>query len=486
MKPINPSVLSSNSSNYTRCAAGPGSEKSVFRCGLSAVRYQAIVFLAVASVAIAPESASAETTAVQKVRSDSNDLHIVVKPGESLSSILQRELESVADWKLVARTNKIASPDNLRPGDVIVIPHSLVQKRNYARLAFTKGTAQLIRAITKAVERVKKGVKVFVGDAIKTGNDGFVSLTFRDSSLVNIQPNSEIVVDKLECFDKSLSCVISLRATEGELNLDVGRSDFSEPTTFTIDTPYASAAVRGTRFDFDIREGNILGVTEGEVEISYAGQSSVVPLGKGTLAGEGRSISTIYDLLLAAEFPEFLDFDRVSEEDILQWGAIEDAESYIVAFATDESMTSVVTSIANRVDEPDATLALSNVQPGDYFFAVRGVDENGLKGFSAKKKLRQVSIDKQVGPELNIEVIDQNMQVKSDSSTALEIRVGNELQFAKGLDRLLQYKTYQLEPGEVLDLDVSNNPTWYLTAREILSERSVSVYGGLYEYKARR
>ena len=496
MKPINPSnpsVLSNNSCKDAYCAraranAGGHKKSNAYRRCLVQAKNHAFALVAVVSIAIAPASVSAEATSGETVRSDSRDLHIVVKPGESLSAILERELESIADWKLVTRTNKISAPDKLRPGDVIVIPHSLVQKRNYARLAFAKGTVQLVRAITKAVEveKVKKGLKLFVGDMIKTGRDGFVSLSFRDSSLVNIQPNSEIVIDKLECFDKAMSCVITLRATEGELNLDVGQSDFSQPTTFTIESPYASAAVRGTEFDFEIREGNILGVTEGEVEITYAGQSSVLPLGKGTLAGEGRSIATVYDLLLATEFPEFVDFNRVSEEDILQWGEVEDAARYLVSYAADEGMTSVVVATTTNADEPDATLLMSDVQPGDYYFAVRGVDENGLKGFPAKKKVRQVSIDKAVGPELDIEVADQNMRIRSDSDNRLEIRVGNELRFVEGLDRLVQYQTYELEPGEVLNLDVKDNPTWYLTAREILSERSVSVYGGLYEYKANR
>ena len=75
---------------------------------------------------------------------------------------------------------------------------------------------------------------------------------------------------------------------------------------------------------------------------------------------------------------------------------------------------------------------------------------------------------------------------RSGSERPLEIRVGNELQFAKGLDRLLQYQTYQLQPGNSLELDVSDNPNWYLKAREILSDNSVSSYGGLYEYKAER
>ncbi len=449
-------------------------------------RQLAAGLLAAVSMALLPTTTIAEATTAETVRSDNRDLHVVVKPGESLNSILQRELESAVDWKLVARANKIAAPDKLLPGDVIVIPYSLVQKRNYAQLAFTKGTAELIRAVSQTVEKVKQGLKIFVGDGIKTGPDGFVSLTFRDSSLVNVQPNSAIIVEKLDCFDKTVSCVIGLRASEGELNLDVGRADFEKPTRFTIDTPHASAAVRGTRFDFEVRDGNVLGVTEGEVEISFAGQSSTIPLGKGTLAGEGRSISTVYDLLLAAEFPEFINFDRVSTEDLLQWRAVADARRYLGAFATDESMTNVVTTFANGVGTQDATVATSDLQPGDYFFAVRAVDENGLKGFTASKKLRQVAIDKDLGPDLDIEVIDQKMEIRSDSQRLLEIHVGNELQSIKGLDRLVQYKTYQLEPGKSIELDVRRHPNWYLTAREILSERSVSSYGGLYEYKAVR
>ncbi len=97
-----------------------------------------------------------------------------------------------------------------------------------------------------------------------------------------------------------------------------------------------------------------------------------------------------------------------------------------------------------------------------------------------------MAIDKDLGPDLDIEVIDQKMEIRSDSQRLLEIHVGNELQSIKGLDRLVQYKTYQLEPGKSIELDVRRHPNWYLTAREILSERSVSSYGGLYEYKAVR
>jgi len=78
------------------------------------------------------------------------------------------------------------------------------------------------------------------------------------------------------------------------------------------------------------------------------------------------------------------------------------------------------------------------------------------------------------------------MEIRSDSEIPLEIRVGNELQFVQGIDRLLRYETYELEAGQSLELDVAGASIWYITGREILSRESVSIYGGLYEYKAER
>lgn len=436
--------------------------------------------------ALASGKAAAEATSVENSRADKRDLHVVVKPGDSLNAILLRELESAEDWKVVARHNKIDAPEKLLPGDVIVIPHNLLQKRNYAQLVYVKGFASLTRAVTRAVEKVKKGARVFVGDAIKTGRDGFVSLTFRDSSLVNIQPDSDIVIEKLDCFDKTQSCLIGLRAPMGQLNLDVGRADFQKPTLFTIETPYASAAVRGTRFDFDVLEGSVLGVTEGEVEVVFAGETAVVGMGKGTLAGKGQSVSKLYDLLVAPEFKEHVNFERISSEDFLHWDAVQNAQKYLVSFATDEAMTNVSSTIANSVSEPAATVVESTLQPGDYFIAVRGVDKNGLKGFPAKKKMRQLAIGKEIGPELDIQIVDQRLDIKSDSGNPLEIRIGNALQFALGLDRLLEYKSYQLEPGKTLELAVDTGQDWYVIAREVLSDTAVSRYSGLYEYKANR
>ena len=58
-------------------------------------------FTVVTSLALMPGYAAAEATVVESVRSDNRDLHLVVKPGETLSAILLRELETVEDLSLI-------------------------------------------------------------------------------------------------------------------------------------------------------------------------------------------------------------------------------------------------------------------------------------------------------------------------------------------------------------------------------------------------
>ena len=104
------------------------------RCGFGWSMFLILLTVSIVLTALYSSSARAEA---ETVKPDSKDLHVVVKPGDSLTSILLRELESADDWKLVASANKIVAPNNLLPGDVIVIPHRFVQKRNYARLALS-------------------------------------------------------------------------------------------------------------------------------------------------------------------------------------------------------------------------------------------------------------------------------------------------------------------------------------------------------------
>jgi len=406
------------------------------------------------------------------------DLAITVESGDTFTGIITRELKSLDAWGTVARHNNLDSPDNLKPGDVIIIPAEVLRLRNYATVVYVKGTAVHHNQAKNTRANVLKGAKIYPGDSIETAKDGFVSMSFKGGTSVNIQPDSELKIKVLECIDTEEACEIDLGSNAGKLELDVKSVGFSKPTVFSIDTPYASAAVRGTSFDFDINEGNVLGVTEGIVEISINGSSNQVNLGKGVLAGEGRSINELFDLLLKPNMRLRDGTHRVSDEDIISWESVTDADKYLLAYAQSESMQDIVTSATE-----EKTISKPNLSPGEYYLTNRAVDRNGLRGFNSKHKLIAAAIDeKAVAPELEIEVSGSQMKITASGSPSdiAEVQVGNLVVTVNEAEYLLGLSQQVIKGGESITVEYDPAKEWYLQSRKVVDETTVSPYGFLY------
>ena len=427
-------------------------------------------------VAIHSTSAKAQDAEEPGSKTRKTDLNVVVKPGDTLTSIVLREMGSLDYWARLAEHNKLDAPDKLSPGDKIEFPWELLQFRNFAKVVFVKGTVTLQRKGESEVSALEKGTKVYIGDIIKTSENGFASLTFKGESLVNIQPDSHMLMQELECFDVKLACEIELQTDQGQMKLDINNVGFTKPTKFSIDTPYATAAVRGTVFDFATLEGNILGVTEGEVEISVNENSSKVPLGKGTLAGEGQSISVLYDLLGK---PEYKDFLRVSAQDVISWSPLEKAENYKVVVASTASMTDVI-----RSTRTSQTLLQALPDPGTYYISTRGIAKNGLQGFRANQRIDQVKIDDSVdAPELEMELSENTLTIKAVGDNTTEIHIGDSLTKVDDLEQLVDFKSYDISAGDSLTLQVDTSKDIFLISRAVINGSTVSSYGNLYEFK---
>ena len=407
------------------------------------------------------------------------DLHVVVKSGDTLTTIIKRELGSLDLWQQVVQVNALDAPDKLSPGDLIVIPWEMLQTRNYAKVVFLKGRVALQRNGNKEALVLRKGDRIYIGDTIKTGDEGFVSLSFKGESQVNIQPDSDVELHELECFDVKRACEIKLKTTTSDMKIDVDNVGFSQPTKFSIETPYATAAVRGTEFDFSTKDGNILGVTEGVVQITANEVSSRVPIGKGALAGEGRSVDVLFDLLSE---PQFDDIPRVSAQDQITWQPVAEAEKYSVVIATSESLSDVIRSF----DTNRPTFTAPAIAAGQYFVGTRAIAANGLKGFEAVKRVDQVKLDNTaVAPEMEIELSGNTITIKPAGQVSSEIHIGNRLEIVDDREVVADFKSYDVRAGSTLELEVDPNSDIYLTSRAIVNNNTVSPYGNLYELKAR-
>jgi len=407
------------------------------------------------------------------------DLSVTVVAGDTYGGILSRELQSLDAWSEVANYNKLESPDAIKPGDVIVLPANVLRRTNYAEIAFLKGEAEHFRQANNDKSMAVKGDKVYAGDTITTKGTAFVTLAFNGGTTVNIQPDSAMRINVLKCIDKEEACEIVLESDEGQLSLDVKSRGFKSPTLFSIESPYASSAVRGTTFDFDVRNGNVMGVTEGKVEIIYNNASNFVSAGKGVLAGEGVSINDLYDLLPEPKLRLNADVNRVSSEDAITWEPIDGAVRYKLAYARSESMGDVVfnsteTIMAARPQLPTGTFYVSN----------RAVADNGLQGLVTKKKFLSVAIDEsQQSPEISMSLSDDVIRVTApNASGPVEVKVGNELVVLDEEEYLVGLEVYELQPGQSVEFTAEAGKRWYLQARTVINSTSVSPYGGYYAF----
>lgn len=388
---------------------------------------------------------------------------VIVEEGETLRSIARREFGKSGLSAMLANFNSMNEADPVSAGQIIRIPLFTPVERQFATVIFAKGT------VSKSDEPLERDDKVYLNELVKTGRDGFASLQFASGSVINLQPLTHAKLEKLNCLETDDSCLIMLHSAQGEVSSDVQRRD-GQPTEFTINTPYASAAVRGTLFELNAVSTDILlGVTEGEVVLE-SGTDNSLPLeqGFGTVVGENTPpIDPV--ALLPAPVYRYIP-TRAAEGDTVSWWALSDVDQYLVNISSDPNGQQVVANY----NETQSILSIDDIDAGEYFFNVRGIDSYGLKGIKSPTKLIVAAIDESVEPvntaisragnEFRVNVIDP-----PETASDFEIQVSTNAEFT-----------------DPLSVDVSNPGTAifrlesdkiYSRARVLLDPEKVSVFG---------
>lgn len=92
---------------------------------------------------------------------------------------------------------------------------------------------------------------VFMGDRIDTGDKGQVQLLFRDQTRMVVGPGSSLVIDAFVFQKDATVQQVSMNAVKGAFRFMTGSGP---KQAYTIHTPTATIAVRGTQFDFVVGE----------------------------------------------------------------------------------------------------------------------------------------------------------------------------------------------------------------------------------------
>ncbi len=341
---------------------------------------------------------------------------------------------------------------------------------NVATIDFVKGYATIFPGNDIALALfAKRGMKIIENDRIITGDDGFLSLSFSSGAVVNIQPLSEINMELIDCKKHSTRCRLVLKAIKGDLNADV-ESQNGYNTQFTIETPYASAAVRGTVFDIDVNETRLLaGVTEGQVDVNSELGTVELPENFGTQVQEDQPPATPKPLLAA---PTILQGPpRYDKEGELAWSSVASAANYLISLNTESGLvySKAVTDTLHR---------LQTLNVGTYVAQVRAIDEDGFKGRTAEREFDVVEIDNSVpGPILTTTIEDTDFSIEVEPSNAAADRVELHFSPTKDFEKLLYL---DVSTGEPVSTDRADNVI-YVRGRSILSNTKVTPFGPIVE-----
>lgn len=156
---------------------------------------------------------------------------------------------------------------------------------------------------------LRKGMDVASGDMITTNRSGVVQLVFNDETKIAVGPNAKMVLDVSMLRGNRKAKSFAVQALGGSFRFISGNS---KKRAYSIKTPTATMAVRGTTFDIWVPSGeqSAMLVLEGAVQMcSLSGgcrrgdyQCSMFATSPGGGVGQPADV-TQYDKAVTAGFP---------------------------------------------------------------------------------------------------------------------------------------------------------------------------------------
>ena len=322
---------------------------------------------------------------VQPVAAEDEIVYLAQR-GDTLIGIGKRLLDQPADWRIVARINRVADPNRIMPGAAIRIPtHLLRGTPAPARLLQAHGNVTA-RTAGGAALALAPGAMIDEGTRIATGDDGYLTLQLADGSTLRMQAASETdLVQARRLGDGGWRA--TLRLIAGRIEAAVTQITGGTPR-FEVKTPQAALAVRGTEFRVSV--DRTAGLTRGEVlkgSVALAGAAggggTVLEAGFGAQVDAAQRIGPLMPLLPAPDLsalPELAQRMPVA----LPVMPVAQARQYRVQVVRADGEQEVGADLLS--DAP--TLRLRALADGNWIAKVRAVDGGGLEGHEASHRFR--------------------------------------------------------------------------------------------------
>ena len=122
-----------------------------------------------------------------------------------------------------------------------------------ATLSEASGDVQMLELGAEDWYAASTGVKLYAGDSLKTGDDGYALVIFHEGSVMELEANTEIQIEELDT-SSSGSTTVKIKQIVGNALSRVEQLADSA-STYEVEMPAGTAVVRGTNFWTKVFEG---------------------------------------------------------------------------------------------------------------------------------------------------------------------------------------------------------------------------------------
>jgi hypothetical protein len=254
-------------------------------------------------------------------------------------------------------------------GFTLYNPNRFVTTNPSCTLDVFSGDIQVLEKESLTWEPAVDGSVLEPGSRIKTAAGAYGLLTFSNGSTTKLEPNTDIIIDKIEDGQDAGQFVVVLKQQLGKTWNQVNKS--LEKTAFQIKTPSADVDVHGTLFSTEVdKDGKTtVKTTEGRVSVSAEGTEVQVNPGKMVKVSPDQKPSQPMDI------PE-PKYELVVTFDNQIYGTVSDPTGSSTGFLDDETSVNQIIESSITVDaETGRTIRIPGGKVGDYHLTVQGATD---------------------------------------------------------------------------------------------------------------
>ncbi|QGZ64195.1 FecR family protein [Paraburkholderia acidisoli] len=343
------------------------------------------------------------------------------RAGDSLYSIAARYLQNPADWKTLARVNRVSAPRRLQPGTVLRVPVALLRQDPLsATVIAANGPAQ--HAFRNGpLLPLRVGAKLVEGDRVQTGTNGFATLELADGSHLVLPADTSLNLATLRqtVLTGATDRVVDLH--RGEVNTEVTHAT-KKDDRFQIRSPSVVAGVRGTQFrvtydgthaagaatTVEVLDGAV-GVDTTSLAQGWRGAYAAAPAPGQPLAASEQLVLARYGSVTVAgeaagspvallEAPALQNASKIQDDADVAFDLAppSGARGYRVQIGRDAGLLDLVRDVRSNAPH----VSIGALDDGTYFVRISAIDARGLEGIPAAYAFerRRLALGASAGP----------------------------------------------------------------------------------------